>query len=416
MATMSSYKLLTLLLCMPIPSVLAFHSNHGGACANRPLKGSGGCNRVLLSSQIESGRRNHAILAAATSDGFERSKKSKRVSKSKAKTTNKSEAQNKSKSMSTTKSNKNNAKIKSKGLVKKKLPSIKLSSKSKTKSKTSSIKSAPKKKNAETTLDPGTLYIQFSRVFQRHVVYQNNTDLDDSGNINATPQVIQSYEFLDDATSQYPGVRILAPKDLPFPPPSCSLSFDDDEPGRRGKRAREEDECETSLAGMGATSLCELEYPLENVNQVSGWTPVNDGRTDSLGYRYDQSEDAIQTLMKLVLTPEADQWMAELNLPRHYNRLTEKRVAMRGLTSERIRENHDRLLKMLGGEVLEMERLDVEFVLFNFPQLCLYDGEELKEMLRFLVSPLPPVDYEDVYLVADKDVDGSSVDCKWIYL
>ena len=239
-------------------------------------------------------------------------------------------------------------------------------------------------------------YIQFSRVFQRHVVYQNNTSLVSISGSSGNIQVIQSFEFLDEAMQHYPGVKVLAPKDLPCPPPTCTI---DDDSGCR-EEAVDIYDFETTVAGMGLISLCELEYPLENVNQVEGWASVDDWVT--------YANEARRTLLDLVRTPET-----ELNLPRHFFRLDLKRFAMRGLTSETIKQNYIRLIYLLGG-VLKMKRLDAEFVLSNFPQLCVYDSEELKTIIYFLISPLPPEEYVSVFLVADKGIGGSSVDCKCI--
>ena len=297
--------------------------------------------------------------------------------------------------------NKTTRKQQSKGAAKRARSGKKKASKTRTKQRSSAIPS-----NIEST--PDSMYIQFSRVFQRHVVYQiptnNQSEIDNPSN---TPIVLQSFEFLDEAMRQYPDVtKILAPKDLPFPPPTCSIEeVNIDE---NGKREKDVDECETTIAGMGLTTLCELEYPFDNIHQVRGWTSSDNvnGYSDALGYRYDQSRDAIQTLLELVTTSES-----ELNLPRHYFRLEEKRFALRGMTSDMIKSNYDKLVYLL-GRVLEMKRMDVEFVLSNFPQLCLYDSEELKTMVDFLRSPLPPTEYVSVYLVADKGFDGANVDCK----
>ena len=308
--------------------------------------------------------------------------------------------------------NKATRKQRSKGAAKK-------SSKNASKTKVGNTrKKAPKKRNK--LMSPGiqsnveaansdSMYIQFSRVFQRHVVYQNPTHHSKIDNLSNKPIVLQSFEFLDEAMKQYPNVsKIIAPRDLPFPPPTCSI--DDVDIERKDKREKEVDDCETTIAGMGLTTLCELEYPLDNVHQVRGWTSSDndvDGHTDALGYRYDQSREAIQTLLELVRTPES-----EVNLPRHFFRLDLRRFALRGMTSDMIKSNYDRLVHLL-GDMLEMEPMDLEFVLSNFPQLCLYDSEELKMMVDFLISPLPPPEYVSVFLVADKGVGAANVDCKF---
>lgn len=147
----------------------------------------------------------------------------------------------------------------------------------------------------------GIIYIQFSRVFQRHVVYQRHSGIDIG---TATDKVIQSFEFLDDAVRSFPEAKqVLAPKDLPFPPPSCALVYPDEKNNKgllvsRGRLIDsdiEEEECETTIAGMGLWTLCELEYD----NDHDGLTDHNvnsSGKDD----QHQQACDALRTLLQLV--------------------------------------------------------------------------------------------------------------------
>eukprot|EP00804_Cyclotella_cryptica_P011497 CCRYP_017072-RB/>CCRYP_017072-RB protein AED:0.33 eAED:0.33 QI:172/1/1/1/0.5/0.57/7/818/1145 len=292
-----------------------------------------------------------------------------------------------------------------------------------------------------------SMYIQFSRVFQRHVVYRhipsnNDTNWDGIGDTTitsmttasrSTEEVMESFEFLDEAMAKYPGIPVLAPKDLPFPPPTCSIEWDSNEDveektlikttvdggvggGARKRRADvEQDECESTVAGMGLTTLCELQYEYDCVERMSTTNSLDassfqrqqgavSSNVDELGYRYDQSRLAIQTLLKLVTTPES-----QINLPRHFFRLDPKRFASRGLTSDVILKNHNRLVQLLSG-VLGMKQRDIDFVLSNFPQLCLYNGDEVECMIDFLVSPLPQQEFVSVVMVAEKGIGGESVD------
>ena len=57
-----------------------------------------------------------------------------------------------------------------------------------------------------------------------------------------------------------------------------------------------------------------------------------------------------------------------------------------------------------------MNSLDVAFVLSNFPQICLYDSNELETLIRFLLAPCPPSIISSVTLVADTGVGGEKVD------
>jgi len=317
-------------------------------------------------------------------------------------------------------------------------------------------------------VDIEEVYIQFSRVFQRHVVYQcrrndsnkrNNsfgnsfdTTRTSSSSTSTTPiptrRTIQSFQFLDEAIKHHPHARVVAPFDLPFPPPSCSLVYPDeidaatatgDDDGRSTRltvcRGRlidtevEQEECETTLAGMGLWTLCELEYDTPNHGDTATThhgdsTNRNNGNGNG-EEEYDaqrQSHEALRTLLRLVSPRESNFDF----VPRHFFRLDPRRFAMRGITSEIITENHERVVGLLsrgmenyvgGGEVerrrsssigsdgvgggvigggsdevvgLAMDPVDVRFVLQNFPQLCLYDCDELESLVRFMLRPLPP--------------------------
>ena len=59
---------------------------------------------------------------------------------------------------------------------------------------------------------------------------------------------------------------------------------------------------------------------------------------------------------------------------------------------------------------LAMTPSELEFVLSNFPQVCLYDIGELETFIRFLLSPMPPSTIPSVTLVADTGVGGEKVD------
>jgi len=259
----------------------------------------------------------------------------------------------------------------------------------KTKKSSTTIRTKHKKSGDGSVVDDvSPTIIRFSRVFQRHVVY------DESG------RVVQSFLFVDEAASKYPTARILAPLDVPFPPPSCTLLYnEDDANATTATRSRdryidtnvEEEECRTSIAGMGLLTLCELEYPADG--------------SDVLGpmERYEQANLALRRLLELVSSADY--------APRHFFQLDIRRFASRGLTVDRIEENHARIVDLLSkGRVeskrgrragLDLDESDVKFVLSNFPQICMYNCDELETLIRFLTSPLPPHEkYPSVVLVA----------------
>ena len=268
-------------------------------------------------------------------------------------------------------------------------------------------------------------YIQFSRVFQRHVVYKYQDMNKD--------EVVRSFDFLDDAIQSFPTARVLAPMDLPFPPPSCSIVYPDDDNtsgnslisrGRPIDTNVEEEECETTVGGMGLWTLCELEY-IDSSNSLKSVVDT------------EEANAALRKLLELVSNDNMNM------IPRHFFRLDARRIAMRGLTSESIMLNYARIVNLLsckrGGEDVDvssavksvgldgvettdneivglaMGPTDVDFVMQNFPQLCLYKCEELEMLIRFLLHPLPDVsNIPSVAMVADRG-DGAdvNVDCTY---
>lgn len=171
----------------------------------------------------------------------------------------------------------------------------------------------------------------------------------------------------------------------------------------------EEGECETTIAGMGLWTVCELEYPDD-----SG------GLVDMMGDPA-KANDALRTLLGLVSSANTPIDF----VPRHFFRLDPRRIAMRGLTSESIARNHARAVDLLSrgtegnsgeGVGLAMGPDDVEFVLQNFPQLVMYDADELRGLVRFLTDPVPE-EMMGVAMVADgrsgRGGAGAQVDCEY---
>ncbi|KAL7552622.1 hypothetical protein ACHAWF_017609 [Thalassiosira exigua] len=305
----------------------------------------------------------------------------------------------------------------------KKSPSNKTVGK-KSKASTKSNASSTKKKSKRTTAKAKSpsveeasaddFYIQFSRVFQRHVVYRSHPGKSQPG--ESTGEVIRSFEFLDRAVESFPNARVLAPKDLPFPPPSCSLVYPDENDadgddnqnlavsrGRPIDAAVEEEECETTIAGMGLWTVCELQY---------------DGAADEEGQerRRERADDALRALLRLVSSE------SPFVAPRHFFRLDPRQFAARGHTPEGITLIHFKVVNMLsrggggggGSSGLALSPPDIAFVLQSFPQLCLYDCGELEGLVRFLLQPLPPAGgIPSVTMVADRVSGKANVDCKY---
>jgi len=274
----------------------------------------------------------------------------------------------------------------------------------------SKIRKSSKKQKKYT--QPST-YIQFSRIYQRHVVYKRHND---NTNNNNKDEVIQSFLFLDDAINSYQSAQVLAPLDLPFPPPSCSLIYNTDENntdttttsnqyslisrGRYIDSNIEEEECETTIAGMGLYTLCELEYNSKDDDVI-----LDEIKTD-------MANAALQKLLELVRSDNS-----LIMIPRHFFRLDVRRFAQRGLTADKIVQNYARVVDLLSrrrekeedGIGLAMDPKEVAFVMQNFPQLCLYSCDELEGLIQFLLQPLPK-SIPSVAMIADRGSDGSIVD------
>jgi len=268
----------------------------------------------------------------------------------------------------------------------------------------SKIRKSSKKQKKSTQ---PSIYIQFSRIFQRHAVYKCH---DDTDNTNKHDEVIQSFLFLDDAINSYPTAQVLAPLDLPFPPPSCSLIYNNNEnntdsPYSLISRGRyidsniEEEECETTIAGMGLYTLCELEYNTKDDDVI-----LDEMKTD-------EANAALQKLLELVRSDNS-----LIMIPRHFFRLDVRRFAQRGLISDKIVQNYARVVDLLSrrrekedGVGLAMDTKEVAFVMQNFPQLCLYSCDELEGLIQFLLQPLPD-NMPSLAIIADRGSDGSIVD------
>lgn len=275
--------------------------------------------------------------------------------------------------------------------------------------------------------------IQFSRVFQRHVVIDQTKD--DDGE-EEKEVIIQSFQFLDDAIANFPLARVLAPKDVPFPPPMCTIDWTVSDSSSSaslltsaGGYNKETEECESTIAGMGLMGLCDLEYigydDDDNIRNQDGKCPpsIQQSSDDADGqynqHHDSQSNEALRTLLQLVSSTSSSM------VPRHFFRLDHRRFALGGHTSKSITINHARVVNLLscGGRNnsnnnddandnvgLAMTPSELEFVLSNFPQVCLYDKTELETFIRFLLSPMPPSTIPSVTLVADTGVGREKVD------
>lgn len=265
-------------------------------------------------------------------------------------------------------------------------------------------------------------YIQFSRVFQRHVVAEarrriattttgikstsTGTSITTNNQFNNCSssttsdddddKIIQSFLFLDEAIAAYPYARsILAPKDIRFPPPSCTVNDDslhhlrdDDDNNIIGEKTTkkqqqkvdqlsidsnvEENECETTIAGMGLYTLCDFEcsnvdngtivystiaslsnYTTATTTEIYNDTITAHSTTVSLS-RMENAHAALRTMIRLVSTSQggssSSSSSSSTSVPRHFFNLDVRRLALMGHTPQSIQENYVRVVNLLGGD------------------------------------------------------------------
>jgi len=195
-------------------------------------------------------------------------------------------------------------------------------------------------------------------------------------------------------------------------------------------------ECDESsdIAGMGLTTLCELEYDdaarfeaaaAEDDDDDDDDKGGNDGGGGGGGGEHDENDRHQQRTFR--------GW-------RRRRRLDPRRFALSGHTPMSISENHARVVDLLGrcgggGRVvraggggddddddaavgLALDATGIAFVMRNFPSLCAYDADEVEELVTFLLRPLPePGAFPSVAMVADGSRfggDGADVDCEFL--
>jgi len=196
-------------------------------------------------------------------------------------------------------------------------------------------------------------------------------------------------------------------------------------------------ECDESsdIAGMGLTTLCELEYDDaarfeaaaaedDDDDDDDDDDGGNDGGGGGGGGEHDendrhqqrtfrglrrrrrrrrrQANDALGTLLKLVSSEDMPR-----GGPRHFFRLDPRRFALSGHTPMSI-----------SAVGLALDATGIAFVMRNFPSLCAYDADEVEELVTFLLRPLPePGAFPSVAMVADGSRfggDGADVDCEFL--
>jgi hypothetical protein len=293
-------------------------------------------------------------------------------------------------------------------------------------------------------------YIQFSHAFQRHVVYsfsslrrQNslngNDDSERKQEDGSVVDVVRSFQFLDEALSNYPKARVLPPLDMPYLPSSC---FSNDT-----SCSNDDVDTTTTIAGMGLWTLCDLDYnnnatvvANDHAQQLNIDNIVASSMSDDDGSSGDDvstptaeqnhknednsNNDALRTLLQLVSSNTIPR-----GGPRHFFNLDPCRLALMGYkTSYSVIVNYNRVVHLLssGGSsgsngssgtthtaaavaALALNELDVNFVMQNFPFLAIYNINELESVIRFMIQPLPDAGaIPTVTMIADRSSGSGS--------
>ena len=195
-----------------------------------------------------------------------------------------------------------------------------------------------------------TRFVRFSRCFQRHVVYGTNKT------------VLSSFRFLDEAFEEFP--RLYVVKD--------SVATTNTTP----------EEIQAGYAAGGG------------LQEAVGYAVYLD--TNQTEIAMERGRGALLTLCELVTGEETSP-------------LVDSFVATVG-TTPLLRHNNDTITSNFGKFQKLMENaLGLDFgetrsrIIAPFPQVCLYDLNDIAERLAFLLAPLPPRDC----LTA-----GTEVDCE----
>jgi hypothetical protein len=298
-------------------------------------------------------------------------------------------------------------------------------------------------------------YIQFSHAFQRHVVSSSSSSLLRPNNLNGNDDkrdggvvdVVQSFQFLDEALSYYPKARVLPPLDMPYLPSSCFSNT----------KSCSNDVDSTTIAGMGLWTLCDLDYNNNNAigvandhdqqfnidNIASSSSMSGDGSggdcssiitTAEQNHKNEDNSnnDSLRTLLQLVSSNTIPR-----GGPRHFFNLDPYRLALMGYkTSYSVIENYNQVVHLLssgGGSgsngssgtthtaaavaALALNESDVNFVMQNFPFLAIYNINELESLVRFMIQPLPDVGViPTVTMIADRSsgsASANSLDADW---
>lgn len=222
-------------------------------------------------------------------------------------------------------------------------------------------------------------YIRFSRAFQRHVVYKCSKQADlCSMDDCINGHVIGSFMFLDSALAAFPNAHIVKLRDI-------AVHDNEDD--------HDHDHVLT-IGGMGITKMSEL---------ISSCTISSEKMQRA--YDYLESISSYVGHRKSMSPSQSIYSISPLRFAQHspdtihhnYNRvmdlLTRGRSRKYQGQSPNASLNND--LFSITKVGLAFEESVARTIISEFPQICLYDVQELEDRIRFLISPILQTKMED---------------------
>ena len=238
-----------------------------------------------------------------------------------------------------------------------------------------SINSSSTKRKKQKRKQDVTIYIRFSRAFQRFVAFKCNVGDDCSCSCPhyhcKTGEVVRSYMFLDDAIQSFPHAKLIKLRDV--------LIENDDE------------DVNLTIGGMGTTPSRDI---IETHDIVPSAEEVKKAyeylKSLSLNRQRKSLSHSISTI-----SPQRYATHTPESIHRNYDRVMD--LLTRGRNRSIYESNQlENILFNITKVGLAFDESDARSLIAEFPQVCLYDIHELEDRVKFMISP---------ELISDQDAD-----------
>ena len=220
-------------------------------------------------------------------------------------------------------------------------------------------------------------YIRFSRAFQRHVVYKcsKQADLCSMDDCN-NGHVIGSFMFLDSARTAFPNAHVVKLRDI---------AVNDNE-----------DDYVLTIGGMGTTKMSEfVSSCIISSEKMQRAYDYLASISSNVGHR--KSMPPSQSIY--VISPLRFAKHSPDTIHNNYNRvmdlLTRGRSRSRKYKGKSSNTPSSNDLFSITKVGLAFEESAARSVISEFPQICLYDVQELEDRIRFLISPILQTEMDD---------------------